>query len=385
MHSSSVAIVLPYLDGEVLLGIEREAVRLANGLTYEGDEVTIVTTNEVWNEERDATRPSELANEVRVTRLDGRFPRELLGFQASGAPLWIRGLAEAVRGADQCVIYNAGWPVTLLLARVGGRKWPAVAYRPYWHPPRGRISLLNTARSGLASAVFRHSDLLSVSSEAEARHLRGLLGRKDPPVVVLEPGVDPPARDPSVARELRRRVLDCGERTALVVQIGSPGAFKGTASAIAAVEELRRRRTDCRLLLIGGTDQDGWLRAAFGKAGVPDWVSHVGRVGDTEKSEYLAAGDVLVMLSEYEAYGFAALEALAHGVRAVLWSDLAAAGELSAHGARLVERSLGPVGVANAIAEEASVTVVTVEHGWTRFVRELRAQLHGALRRPGSG
>jgi len=372
-----VVILTPYFDAHRMLGVEREVVRLANQLHDSGDQVRIVTSDHGWQTGKiSAQRPKDLINVIPVTYLHGRLSHSLRGFQASGAPIWMPISRSLVRDADCCIIYNAGWPISLLLARAGSRAWPPIIYRTYWHPPSGRSRLVNRMRNIVVRIVFSRAQLLVSPTESERVTLLALVGN-EAQTIVVEPGVDLPVlRDFAKTRREVRDDLECHRKTLLVVQVGAPGVFKGTDVALDTVGELNERGIDARLLLVGQNSGDGWIEKELLRRGQPTWVKHISSASDIEKSQLLAAADVLLMFSRYEAYGFVALEGIAHETRVVAWSDFPSALELARYGVRLVDRDEGVAGVARAIfGSEDRGFMAKKLRTWSDFADEMKSAI----------
>jgi glycosyltransferase involved in cell wall biosynthesis len=332
------AILIPFLSDRELPGLDREAVRLANGARELGHEVQIITTDRRFRGGFVDSRPTSLHASVPLIRLKGRMALHVRGVQPSGAPLLVRGLSRAIAGYDLVMVFNSGWPLTLMLARLGGPEWPPVIYRTYWHPPRGRIAAFNWIRTRVAARVFGRAALLLAPTEAERELLRAATGGAVT-VETVTPGVDLPRIDPQVSRREKREALGISPEVLLLVQVGSPGSFKGTDVAIAATAKVRRGGRDARLIVVGHAFEAAWMHRRVAALGAADWLVQTGTISDDEKMAILAAADVLLMLSEYEAFGFVALDAQAVGTSVITFDDFPSSSELAANGGMLVTRS----------------------------------------------
>ncbi|HTW55917.1 MAG TPA: glycosyltransferase family 4 protein, partial [Thermoplasmata archaeon] len=165
----------------------------------------------------------------------------------------------------------------------------------------------------LAGRVLADVDRLIVQTHEEERLMRSL-GVPLPPVEILPPGYTPrPAGDlPSFARAT-------GVPGPYVLFVGRLASNKGLLELVEAFARLAREDPAATLVLVGA---DGGMAAAVDararERGVADRVR---RVGFVEDPALLAAAyreaRVLVLPSEYEAFGLVLLEALAEGTPVV--------------------------------------------------------------------
>lgn len=144
----------------------------------------------------------------------------------------------------------------------------------------------------------------------------------------LYPGVDLErfAPDPA-AREHTRLVLGVGDAVPLVAFLGSDYRRKGIATLLAAIAKL----PGAHAFVIGGerperrSQFEGEARAA-GLAGRVHWLGV-----QPQPQRWLAAADLMLFPSRFDAFGSAVLEALACGVPAVV-SRRAGAAEIVTEG-----------------------------------------------------
>ena len=133
---------------------------------------------------------------------------------------------------------------------------------------------------------------------------------------------------------IRQQHAPTGQR--LLGFIGSFYNWEGLDLLVAAADILRRRRTDFRVLLVGGGAEEQRLRSQVEVLGLGDLVSFTGRVPHAEVGAYYGAMDLLVyprpatpltdMVTPLKP-----LEAMAAG-KPVLASDVAGHRELIRHG-----------------------------------------------------
>ena len=345
-----VAVVMPFPPTRFLRGIEREAVKLANHLASSDLPVSLVSLDVQYDPaSKELADYSQLLPSVTIKQVRARGGRSaFLGLQASTAPPWAPRLADIARRHDLAVVYNCGWPITLALSRFFGGL--PMFYRPYWHPARGRLAAANRLRDGAARAVFARSAELWPASEAEAQQLRHRL-QLAVPAHVIPPGVDLPASHLQETSVDVRTSLGIPPDALIAIVIGAASVFKGTDNALRTVSSARHLSgRDVRLVVVGADTAE--VERMADVASIEDWPAFlfaVGRVSDERKSELLVASDVLLMLSQYESFGFVALEALAHGCSVITYDDFPSSSSLAAWGAAMVQRSDGLVTIARCL------------------------------------
>ena len=377
MSSPSAALVTPFPGGMPLLGIEREVYELASGLVSRHWDVEVITTEALWKGHLPAYASTSTVPGTGITRLRGHLASHLQGIQASGAPCIVPALRNTVLEHDVAIYFNAGWPVTLSLAGLPHRGQPSL-YRTYWHPAFGRHHLLNRAREYSALIPLRRCQTLLVPTIAEI----DLLSRRMPPqvkLILVEAGTTvPPMPSPAARIDLRRQ-YSISEEALVLIQIGQISSFKGTQAAIAAARLLSDSGEDVTLLLVGRECEEPSLSRLVKSAVQRGLVRALGPIDDEEKSSLLHLSDVLVMVSHYEAYGFVAIEALAHGVVPVIYEDFPAAATLLQRGAVGVPRLGGVKALADAIRRAKRSEIGESQRSWDEYVVEVDHELRSLL------
>ncbi len=103
--------------------------------------------------------------------------------------------------------------------------------------------------------------------------------------------------------------------------------------------------------MVGGGDSAARLKGLASSLGLEEKVDFAGRVAESEKPEYFAACDVLVLpsVSRLEAFGIAALEAMACG-KPVVVSDVPGVREVITDGVEgLLAEPMSPEDIARKI------------------------------------
>ena len=119
--------------------------------------------------------------------------------------------------------------------------------------------------------------------------------------------------DPATRADLREKAGLADEPVA--VFIGGDWDRKGLAISISALAEVRTQGIDLQLWVVGEGDQDHFSLLAM-DLGVRSAVSFFGPRDDTER--FLAAGDVFILPSLYEAFSLVTLEAAASGLPVIM-------------------------------------------------------------------
>lgn len=155
---------------------------------------------------------------------------------------------------------------------------------------RGRVQMLLPASSGVEREL-RH-------------HYPGIATR------VVSNGVDTERFRPDRAvRRAERERLNLKDADVVAVFVGGDWPRKGLDVAIRALGHARRAGgSDLRLVIVGHGDQEAYRQLAK-EADVADRVTFAGRVLEPER--VLAAADLMVFPTSYEAFPLAALEGAA--------------------------------------------------------------------------
>jgi glycosyltransferase involved in cell wall biosynthesis len=140
--------------------------------------------------------------------------------------------------------------------------------------------------------------------------------------------------------------------TPLLVFMGRLHPVKRLELAIPALALVRRHSPTARLLLIGDGDPvyAQGLRDLARSHGVEDALVFAGWLNGPDKWQALAAGDTLLIQSEFENFGYAIVEALVAGTPVVATDNLSLAAAVAEVGAGQTACAT-PEGIAAAISE----------------------------------
>jgi glycosyltransferase involved in cell wall biosynthesis len=215
--------------------------------------------------------------------------------------------AAAARGAD--VIWAHYLFPTGAIAAACGR----AARRPWVLTAHGG-DVRNLARPALrrasAAAISGASALIAVS-----RHLRGELrasGLSLPPVAVVNMGVDL-RRFALGDRGAARRRLGIAPQGPLVLAVGGLTERKNPLTLLQAFARVRAAAPDARLALVGDGPLARAVDAGAAALGLGPSLIRPGALPHAQVVDWMAACDLLALVSRVEPLGQVALEALASG------------------------------------------------------------------------
>jgi glycosyltransferase involved in cell wall biosynthesis len=313
-----ISLVNPYLFQETPGGIERELVMVANALDDMGDSVAVVTSRFRHPEGRAATmRPClPLRSGVAVSTFDGWGRGTWFGLNPSLAPVLCTGLRRTVANTapDAVIFFNSGWPLQVLPAMLGLKRFCTIGYRTYFHDAHqdgfraARAQHMMLATLGRADVLFAATN----QERDQLRQLRPTLGNR---TVVVPPGVSWRLVDDQDCLKFRAR-MGIERDALLILHVGRLGAFKGTDKLIQAFAELRRQNaisSGATLMLVGAiVDQQAvWPEILRQRVAANTRV--LADASEEDLQLAYAAADLFVLPSRYESLGFVYLEALAHG------------------------------------------------------------------------
>lgn len=260
---------------------------------------------------------------------------ELFGFRASGAqfrPVRIASglrpaedvralvsLRRAVGGADLVHAHGLRAGLLSVLARPAA---PVVVtvHNALLDPPgpRRRIS------EALERMVFRRADVVLTASLDLAEHARGLGGRDVRPA----PLSAPPLRDATVGRAQVRAELGIPDASPLVLAVGRLHPQKGYDTLLASARQWRGRPDGLLVAIAGDGPLQEEMAEQIEREALP--VLLLGRRSDV--ADLLAASDLVVLTSRWEARALVAQEALRAG-RPLVATAVGGIPELAGHGA----------------------------------------------------
>lgn len=252
---------------------------------------------------------------------------------------------RAVRGAD--VVYaHYLFPTGAIAAacnRVTGVPWVVTAHG-------GDVANLarSPVRRATAAALGSCSGVIAVSRYLVERMREA--GLHPPDLHVVNMGVDMDRFVPGDRAEARRR-LGIPPDGPVVVAVGGLTDRKDPLTLLQAVARLRAGHPTARVAFVGDGPLAGAVRLGARHLGIPDGsLLMPGALPHERVPDWIAASDVLSMVSRVEPLGVAALEALAGGRPVVTTAVGGAAEVVPARGAGAVIAPGNPVALAEALA-----------------------------------
>lgn len=215
----------------------------------------------------------------------------------------------------------------------------------------GDVALLGRAgpRSLARFAIDRAAHTIAVSS-ALARELEAALGpERSRALSVINMGVDLERFDVGDRQAARASLgLPSGP---LVLAVGGLTDRKNPLALLQALERLRVHVPDARLAFVGDGPLRSMLELASERLGLGDAVTFAGAIPHDEVPVWMAACDVLALVSKREPLGQVALEALASG-RPVVATSVGGTPEIvPARGPGRVVDPRDPGAIAEALCE----------------------------------
>ncbi|MCI4346996.1 MAG: glycosyltransferase family 4 protein [Thermoplasmata archaeon] len=302
-------------------GVERHVAEIAPRLAARGHQVTVFT--------------SDLYSEFPFHRLDRSVPRRevVQGVAVRRLPVFslpselhypfFRGLGAALEEdrPDLLHVHTYGThqaAVARRYARAHRVPWVLTAhYHPIWSIYGGwlRHRIRGFYDRRLAGPIVRDAARLVVQSREEERLLR-VNGFTLPKVELVPPGFTPlpPPLDGD-----RPFAKSLGLGGPFLLFVGRLASNKGLLELVTAYAALRRERPEAHLVLVG---EDGGMGASVRRRAeelhVADSVHLTGFIRDERRlAAAFSEARMLVLPSEYEAFGLVLLESLAHGTPVV--------------------------------------------------------------------
>ncbi len=178
--------------------------------------------------------------------------------------------------------------------------------------------------------VLSHARAVHCTASREASRLVTYGAAIRPVVITLPtPAFEPSPRSAGI--EVRRRFGIPSDATVLLF-LGRIDYKKGLTYLVEALARLPAPRP---FLLIAGSGTESYerlIRSLVAERGLGDSVVYAGWVTGAEKRDVLASADVFVLLSDFENYGIAVIEAVQAGLPAVVSDEVYIADELAAAG-----------------------------------------------------
>jgi glycosyltransferase involved in cell wall biosynthesis len=296
---------------------------------------------------------------------------------------WYAQLRRAVKASDVVHLHTVPYPhnfMAYLAARLASKR---VVITPHFHPDHPHYELWSNYW------LLRRCDAVLTVSEYERDYLAAR-GVKRRALVVTGNGVRPEEYRRGDVEGFRRTL---GKRTGLpddariVLFIGRKTEYKGLATLVSALRDVRRREPAWAVL---AGPSSPWFDAYYGSLSPEDRtaVIDLGPVSHEDKVNLLHAADVLVLPSAFEAFGIVFLEAWICGTpvigaaRGAMPAVIGDAGLTFEHDdpadlARAIAAILADREMAQAMAERGRAKV-QARYTWARIATTVREAYRAA-------
>lgn len=317
-----IAQVCPYFHPHIG-GVETHVMDISRELVRRGHEVTVAT--------------SRYAPLPRVEEIDGlsvhRSDVLLTLFRSPVTP----GLSEDLARLPVDLYHaHSPSPVTFYFAARAKERTGTPLVVTYHcdleiPPPAGPL-VTGLYRRTLEAYAMRQADRLIATTRTYAATSRSLW-HLDP--AVIPNAVDAERFHPGVSGAAIRERHGLSPEDRVVLFVGRLVRHKGIEYVLQSLQ-----RVDAHLLIAGEGEYAPQLRTLAGELGLQGRAVFAGRISEADKPAYFAACDLLVLpsVSRLEAFGIAALEAMASG-KPVVVSNVPGVREVIVDGeeGRLVE------------------------------------------------
>ena len=354
-------------------GVPVAAVQLAVQLARRGHQVELWLLHP-WSEQEGAVHARAIG--------DAGVP--LVAPSASGLRRRLAALAE--RQLDLAHLHSVFTPPNALLARR--------LRVPYVVSPHGGYAPASLARNAARKRVYQHlverpmlrrAALRVALSEIEARDLAAFGAGE--PITVIPNGVAPAPT--GVDGTAFRRELGLAPHERLLLFVGRLDVrHKGLDLLLRGAAEA----PGWRLALVGPDHRGGraWLLEQARRLGMPERLAVLGPRNGPSLHEAFAAADCFALTSRWEGLPISLLEALAHGIPAVVSPtvdqlvDVVAAGagwSASPDGLGALLRSLSHLADQEWEGRRVSARALASRYDWSSIVRSYEAAYAGVLDR----
>jgi len=301
-------------------GAETHVRSLAEAYARRGHDVVVHTSD--LHTEYPFVR-GDLGGEMGGVKVVRHRARRLLG-SWTVMPALPRALREAARGADVLHAHSYGYHQTVAAARASRATGTPLVFTPHFHPPwsmeggAGRRLLRRAFDPTLGASVVRQASRVIGVSRGEIEEMKKHLPLDEAKVRVIPNGFDADKFRSVPDGEGVRHRLGLPSGAKIVLFAGRLASNKGLHVLVPAFAAAAKG-DPAAVLVLAGEDQ-GWrprLEAMAKERGIADRVRFTGHLPDGAYREHLAAADLFVLPSEWEAFGIVLLEAMACGVPCV--------------------------------------------------------------------
>lgn len=318
----NVLIVADVSPLRVLGGGERVLGELARGLRARGHDVRIVCRAPEGEPER-VVHQGVPVRQFPVDR------RSLLRYIRSSILQARRAVTEEIerQGADVLHLHQPLSALGALLSPAGQRLPSLYTFHSpaplEYRSRQGTSTMHRRGPAGVAAAAvlglvervaLKRATRVHVLSEFSAGLLWQLYRIHGERVVRIPGGVDVERFRPPADRAALRQSLGLPAAGPVLLTVRNLEPRMGLDTLVEAVDAVRRRRPDVRVLVGGAGSQRALLEAMIARLGLAEHVRLLGFVPDTDLPDYYGAADAFLLPTrELEGFGLVTVEALACG------------------------------------------------------------------------
>lgn len=291
-----IMVITPYYAPAVG-GLENYARNIAKGLTKDGHDVFVVTTNHLTK-----TYQEDTVDGIKVIRLP-------IQFKLSNTPFhfgW-KGMLKQIIAAEKPDVINAHTPVPYIsdmASRAAGRVPVVLTYHNDLVKPSGIgkylakmfyvIYMNKTMR--YARRIITTSQYYADTSAYLAKHKHKL--------DIVSPGVDFDRFNDKVDKTWLRKQYPGKKIILFVASMKKSHAHKGLPVLLKACAKLDYKKNPYQLVAVGSGDGIDDYKTQAKKLGISEYVSFTGYVSDEDLPKYYAGAHVFTLPSTTNAEGF---------------------------------------------------------------------------------
>jgi D-inositol-3-phosphate glycosyltransferase len=207
--------------------------------------------------------------------------------------------------------------------------------------------------------LVKKADKIIATSESDREYLITLYNCPKNRVFVVTPGVDLKVFNPK-DKNISKEMIGADKDHKLILFVGRIEPLKGIDVLLYAMKILLKNNPEIRLCLwvLGGDltgENKNWskelkrLNELKELLNISTAVTFVGRKKQNELSDYYNASEIVILPSQYESFGIAALEAMACGIPVITTDTTGVAGILDKQHSSLITSANNPLLLADKI------------------------------------
>lgn len=182
--------------------------------------------------------------------------------------------------------------------------------KPYLVWSHGYNDLFLGVRRTISRLAFRNADAVIALTEDMKREIQKIWDRD---VYVIPNGIDL-ERFESLSGEETRSKLQIKQEEVIIIYVGRFRPEKGIQYLIQAMDIIRQKEANARLILGGEGPEEENLKRLVEQANLGNCINFIGQIPNEKVHEYMAAADVFVLPSLSEGFPIVSLEAMASGL-----------------------------------------------------------------------